>query len=144
MARKYKKGFAQKHPADRKTDPNVVAAVKEKAPDGEIACTDAFAVSGQLNVPPSEVGFAADALEIRITKCQLGLFGYHPKKKMIQAAERVAKELEDTLRNALVNDRLSCITAWEIAQRLDVGKMEISAACEALNIKIGACQLGAF
>ncbi|MBW2193284.1 MAG: hypothetical protein JRF27_05795, partial [Deltaproteobacteria bacterium] len=137
-------GFAEKHPADRKTDPNVAAAVKEKASDGRISCIAAFDVSGELNVLPSQVGFTADALDIRITKCQLGLFGYRPKKKKVRPAETVSGDLEDTLRDARVNDRLPCISAWEIAERNNVDKTEISAACETLNIKISTCQLGAF
>ena len=32
----------------------------------------------------------------------------------------------------------------EIAEKFGVPKMDIAAACEALSIKISACQLGAF
>ena len=44
----------------------------------------------------------------------------------------------------LAEKKLSCRAAWDIAHRFKVPKMAVSAACEALNIKIKPCQLGAF
>ncbi|MFC1489458.1 hypothetical protein ACFL6B_06405, partial [Thermodesulfobacteriota bacterium] len=70
--------------------------------------------------------------------------GYRPKKKIIEPVETVPRELEDAIRKALESDRLSCAAAWEIADRFGVGKMQVASACEALKIKIGTCQLGAF
>jgi hypothetical protein len=52
--------------------------------------------------------------------------------------------MEEVIRDALDNDRLTCARAWEIAKKLGIGKMEVSSACEALEIKISSCQLGAF
>jgi hypothetical protein len=144
MARKIRKGFAEKHPANRKVDPAIAGAVRESAENGKISCIAAFAVSGELGVPPSEVGFTIDSLDFRITECQMGLFGYRPRKKIIRPAGSVSGELEGAIRDAMAENRLSCISAWRIAERFGVGKMEISSACEALKIKITACQLGAF
>lgn len=144
MARKSKKGFAGKHPADRKTDPAIAGAVGKRAENGEITCAAAFAVSGELGAPPSEVGFTVDSLDLRITGCQLGLFGYRPRKKIVRPAGSVSGEMEGAIRDAMKENRLPCVSAWKIAETFGVGKMEISSACEALKIKIGACQLGAF
>ncbi|MFH2218836.1 MAG: hypothetical protein ABII68_04140 [Pseudomonadota bacterium] len=144
MTRKRKKGFAGKHPADRKADPAIAGAVRESAENGKITCAEAFAVSGEQGAPPSEVGFTIDSLDLRIAECQLGLFGYRPRKKIVRPADSVSGEMEGAIRDAMVENRLSCISAWKIAERFGVGKMEISSACEALKIKIGACQLGAF
>ena len=58
----------------------IVKAVRRKTVDGKITCADAGSIAGKLNVAMSEIGVALDLLGIRITKCQLGLFGYAPRK----------------------------------------------------------------
>jgi hypothetical protein len=136
--------YARKHPAGRKAKPEVAEAVKQHASKGGISCAAAFKIAGDLQVPPAEIGFTLDALEIPIAKCQLGLYGYTPAKKIVKPAETVSQAMEEVIRDALDNDRLTCARAWEIAKKLGIGKMEVSSACEALEIKISSCQLGAF
>jgi hypothetical protein len=136
--------YAKKHPADRAVDPAIGEAVKEKANNNEISCASAFDTVGDLGVPPEEVGFTIDALEITITKCQLGLYGYKPNKKIIKPADQVTPDLEKAIHDGLVNNRLPCAVAWETAKTFGLRKMDVSSACEALGIKITPCQLGAF
>ncbi|MBW1802450.1 MAG: hypothetical protein JRJ85_17180, partial [Deltaproteobacteria bacterium] len=112
--------------------------------EGTISCAVAFNIAGELNVSPGEVGFTLDFLEIPIIKCQLGLHGYGPKRKIVEPGEKVSNELESVIREMLVNGRLPCASAWQIAERFGLRKMEVSSACEALKIKISSCQLGAF
>lgn len=136
--------YAKKHQADRKTNPELVSAIKERLVDGHMPCAVAFGIAGDLNLSPEDVGFTLDILEIRIVKCQLGLYGYQPNKKIVAPAKQVYPELEEAIRKALVTDRLPCRAAWNIADRLSLGKMDVSSASEALKIKITPCQLGAF
>jgi len=136
--------YAKKHPVDRVVDPAVVKAVKENQSNNEISCATAFTIAGDLGLQPDEVGFTIDTLEITITKCQLGLYGYKPNKKIIKPADNVSPDLEDAIRAGLVNDRFPCAVAWETAEKFGIKKMEISSACETLGIKITPCQLGAF
>jgi hypothetical protein len=141
----YDKGhYTQKHPVDRVVDPVVAKAVKENQSNNEISCTTAFTISEDLGVTPDEVGFTIDKHEITIIKCQLGLYGYKPDKKIIKPADQVSPDLEDAIRAGLVNDRFPCVVAWETAEKFEIKKMEVSSACEALGIKITPCQLGAF
>ena len=144
MSRRAKGNYAGKHPDDRKVNPDISEAVRKRTVSGKITCADAFSISNKLKVSVEEIGFTADYLEISLTKCQLGLFGYRPKKKIIKLLETVPRELEDAIRKVLVKDRLSCAAAWEIADQSGVGKMQVTSACEALKIKLGTCQLGAF
>jgi len=145
MARKDKGHYAKKHSSDRKMDQKVADAVQGRvSAEGEISCAAAFRIVSDLGVPPLEVGFTIDVMEIPLAKCQLGLFGHNPRKGFVKPAESVSSALEDAIRRALVNDRLSCAAAWEIAEKLGVGKMDVTAACEALKIKISSCQLGTF
>ncbi|HKI47963.1 MAG TPA: hypothetical protein VKA69_01480 [Desulfobacteria bacterium] len=136
--------FAQKHPSDSQTDPRLISALKQKAFSEGVACAVAFDVASELGVTPGLVGKTADLLELRLRKCQLGLFGYEPKKRIVKPAETVSKELETHIREALTDNRLACEKAWGIAGNLGLTKMAVSSACERLGIKINACQLGAF
>lgn len=144
MTREDKGHYAKKHPSGSKIDQELAEAVQDRTVKGEIPCAVAFKIVNDLEVSPREVGFTIDLLEIPVTKCQLGLFGYGPRKGFVKPAESVSPGLEDAIRKALVNDRLSCAAAWEIAKRLGIGKMDVTAACEALKIKIASCQLGTF
>ncbi|MDO8722421.1 MAG: hypothetical protein Q7J31_09370 [Syntrophales bacterium] len=123
----------------------ITKAVRLKTVAGVITCADAGGIAGELNVTMREIGVALDLMGVHITKCQLGLFGYAPRKMIVLAAETVALELEEAIHDALFVDQyLSCAASWEIAERLCIPRMKVSSACQALKIKIKPCQLGAF
>ena len=144
MTGEIKGSYAKKHSPDRPVDPGIAEAVQGKAKEGKISCAGAFGIVKNQGVSPSEVGFTVDSLEIKITKCQLGLFGYDHGKRPFKPAEKIPEELEKAIKKSLKEGRLHCASAWEIAERLRIGKMEITSACEKLKIKISHCQLGAF
>ena len=144
MTHQEKGHFAKKHPPDRKIDDRIAKIVIERSSNEEIPCAVAFDIANDLKVSPEEMGFTIDSLEIHIVKCQLGLHGYQPDGKKVKPADSVESELEKAIREALVDDRLPCAAAWEIAERSDIPKMEVCSACEALKIKISSCQLGTF
>lgn len=136
--------YAKKHPENRKINTAISEAVKEKAPEDRISCAAAFKIVKEQNTTPKEVGFTLDLLEKRIVKCQLGLFGYEPEKKVVKPMEQIPEDLEEAIKSELANNRISCRNAWDIAKTLGVKKMDVSAACERLGIKISPCQLGSF
>jgi len=136
--------YAQKHPSDTKINPTIADAVKARTSDGEIPCAVAFDIAREAKVTPKEVGLTIDMLETRVTKCQLGLFGYGSQKMVVRPADQVSPALQDAIRQSLVQGKLPCKAAWDIAEEFGLRKMEISAACEALKIKISSCQLGTF
>ena len=136
--------FSKKHPPDKKPPIELQEAVKSKAQKEGMPCAVAFEIAKQLKVEPSEVGFTLDYLGIKITKCQLGLFGYKPKKAIVEPASEVDPSLEKAIRERLEGEKLFCKDAWAIAAEQGLRKMQVSAACESLGIKISNCQLGAF
>lgn len=136
--------FAKKHPSDVEIDARITEALKQRVSDETIPCAVAFKISSELDVAPALVGKAADLLELRLGKCQMGLFGYKPNKRIVKPAETVSEELETCIGRELADNRLSCKKAWEIAKKLGLTKMAVSSACERLGIKINICQLGAF
>lgn len=124
--------------------PGLEDAVSRKAKGGDLSCALCFIVADEVDVLPREVGHALDLMDVHITKCQLGLFGNSPVSKIVQKAETVSEELEKAVRARLENGRLSCENAWKLAEQFAMPRMKISAACEAMGIKISACQLEAF
>jgi alkyl sulfatase BDS1-like metallo-beta-lactamase superfamily hydrolase len=136
--------YAAKHSLDTRLDPKIAGAIKKKISEGKITCAAASKIADKLGVSPADVGVAIDLMEVRISRCQLGLFGYSPEQRIVKPAENVTLELEDMIRKSLVNNRLSCASAWGIARKMSIPKMSVSAACEALKIKISSCQLGSF
>ena len=144
MSTKKKGGYADKHPAGAKVNEKIEAAVTPKAEDGGVTCAAAHAIAGDLKVPPEDVGATLDLMELKIQKCQLGLFGYTPNKKVVTPAETIDSRLESALREHVSDNRLSCLDCWAVADRLQIKRMEAASVCEALGIKISPCQLGAF
>jgi len=136
--------YAKKHSPDRKIRPEIAEALNKKVSDQKLTCAAAHKIAGDLNVSPAEVGITTDILEIRLVKCQLGLHGYYPEKRIDKPAETVSQTLENAVRDSLVEGKLTCAAAWDIAKGLKISRMDVSSACEALKIKISSCQLGAF
>lgn len=144
MTQKNAGHYAAKHKPGLKVDEKVTEAIKRKIVKGELACGQASRIAGSMKIDLKIVGTALDLMEVRITKCQLGLFKHEKDGKQVKAAKIIKTDMEDAIRSALVNDRLSCEAAWEIAARFGVPKMRVASLCEALKIKIKPCQLGAF
>ena len=136
--------YSTKHEAGEKPNPEVAKAVTAAADAGKIACAQVFSIASELGVSPSEAGKTVDLLKIRLVKCQLGLFGYTPDKSIVKPAEKVSPELESTIRSRVADERLPCGQAWQIADDLNLTKLDVSCAAETLGIKVKPCQLGAF
>jgi hypothetical protein len=137
------KSFADKH-RDASIDPKIEAELLDKTVNGRLPCAVAFDIASRLSVAPAEVGITADLLNIKLSKCQLGLFGYQPENKVIRPDRATEGSLKEAIWEAQLDRHLSCESAWAIAARFRVGKLAVGNACEALGIKIRDCQLGAF
>jgi hypothetical protein len=136
--------YFQKHPGKAIVADILRQEILQKVKDNNISCATAEEIARVRQVSIEEAGVALDLLNINIVKCQLGLFGYSPQKKIVQEALEVDSSLKDEIQKALAGGRLPCAAAWEIARKLQLPRMRVSAACEALQIKIKPCQLGAF
>ncbi len=144
MTRADKGKFFQKHPGKTIIAGILQQGIAEKVKDNKISCAAAEAVAFAGKASFAEIGEALDLLNISIVECQLGLFGYGSQKKIVYAAVEVASSLQKEIKNGLVNGRLPCAAAWEIARKWNLPRMKVSAACEKMQIKIKPCQLGAF
>jgi hypothetical protein len=125
-----------------------IAASIRVYPDQGLPCPVAHYIAAQLGVSPLEVGQTADAMGIRCTMCQLGLFGYavkgRPAYRIRQPADHIPHELEQAIRDVVVEGRVACIDLWQIAERFDLSRLEMGNAVEGLDLKVKPCQLGFF
>lgn len=129
-------------------DETVLATIREHLADGKLPCTVAFQVAEALEVAPLVVGETATAAEIRLTRCQLGFFGY-PGKQAWQNIDVTLWTMPDGLEAALTeaagaNKELACAQAWELAATYDVPRMQVGYLADKLGIHVSPCQLGAF
>jgi hypothetical protein len=136
--------YSQKHGPDAKPDNLIKNEILKRTKDEKVACVVAFEIAEALQMSPHAVGKTADLMNFKLTKCQLGLFGYLPQKKIVKPQNSVKENVKDAISQSLNQGRLSCQRAWEIATRFNISKMTVSNACEAMGVKIKDCQLGAF
>ena len=144
MSQQEGKKFAGKHESNAQVNEKIKDHIIRQTKDNALSCAVAHKIAADLNVSPAEVGKTADLLEMMLVKCQLGLFGYTPEKKIVKPKAAENPDMTSAIQDALVDGKLSCENAWEIARRFDVSKMKVSSVCEQLKIKIKPCQLGAF
>lgn len=135
--------YAKKHPGAKQI-PEIANRIKSAANDGAIDCASAHRIVKSTGCQPSQIGVQADLLELRIARCQLGLFGHGPDKKNLNPDVVISQELRDDILNSQIQGRLSCIQCWEMAKAHKMSKTDMASACEKLEIKIKPCQLGAF
>jgi hypothetical protein len=115
---------------------------------GHLPCAQAFAIAQALALDPLAVGRAADEADIRISCCQLGLFGYGPKAegkhKIVHAMDDVPEHLSALLRAGAEGGEIPCASVWHAAAELHVSRLEAAGACEAMGLRVSPCQLGCF
>ncbi len=113
---------------------------------GRIPCACAVEIAQECGVPTATVGRTADSLGIRVSECQLGLFGYeaYGDKRWVRRLTLVPKPLEFEVRAACVGDRLACAAAWRLADARGLPRLVLGSVSETLDLRISDCQLGCF
>jgi hypothetical protein len=144
MSKEHQEGYAGKHPESAVLEETVATALKEEIKDGRISCAAAHGVAKTIDISPADIGMALDLMEVRLMRCQLGLFGYTPEKRIVKKADQWDAALEKEIRQALQDGRLPCADAWSIARQQGISRLAVGNVCEALGIKVRPCQLGAF
>jgi hypothetical protein len=129
---------------DKKPGSLIKYEILKHSLNNELSCASAFLIAKELNVSPDKVGMIADSINCRLVKCRMGLFGYRPDKKIVRPVKTANQNLKNTITDNLVEGKLECKIALDIASRFKVNKMTVSGICEDMNIKINECQLGAF
>jgi hypothetical protein len=126
----------------------LLQAMQDRLEGGQLPCNQAFAIAQTQGLDPLTVGSAANEAGIRISRCQLGLFGYGPKAegkhKIVHAMDEVPERLAARLRAAAEGGSITCTAIWQVADGLGYKRLEASSAVEAMGLKVSRCQLGCF
>ena len=129
-------------------DEKLRQAMQDRLEDGRLACNQAFGIARALEIDPLTVGLAANDAGIRISSCQLGLFGYGPKAegkhKIVHAMDEVPERLAARLRAGADGEGITCTTVWQVADGLGTRRIEASSAVEAMGLSVSRCQLACF
>jgi len=114
----------------------------------QLPCALAHKLADEWGVMPEALGAAARKAGIRITHCQMGLFGYGPKGtpsyRAVQPANHTPEDLAVEATAALVDGRVPCRVAWELARRHGLTYRRMGDFLEALSLKVKPCALGWF
>ena len=133
------------YPANATPDKAIAAKIDATAnTDKRIACRAAHEISKELKCLPLKVGQTADLMEVRINRCQLGLFGRSNRAAVEFSEKDVTQEIKAAVESVMSDGKIACDDSWQLADQLNLSRLEMGALCDALDIKVSSCQLGAF
>ncbi len=138
------RNYSGKHPQGTQVPAPIMKAVASRLDKGNISCKAAHTIARDLRSAPQQIGISIDLQEGHIRACQLELLGCSKPKDVLQKSLQVPSELKNAIESALEDNRLPCRKAWDIADTHGLQRKSVAHACEALNIKVSRCQLGAF
>jgi hypothetical protein len=120
--------------------------LQESAAGDGLPCAVAHRLAQSCAVPPRVIGETADGLGLRITHCQLGLFGYGAfgEKRWTRRLTAIPTDLERDVRQACTDGRLTCAAAWPLADERGLPRLLLGSVAETLDVRICDCQLGCF
>jgi len=120
--------------------------VQDVADAGHLPCAIVFSLAGRLGVSPHAVREAADAAGVRVSLCQLGLFGYDAfgERRATRTLPLVPEGLRAALAAAAVDGHLPCAAAWRLADEGGVPRFLFGSIAETIGVRISRCQLGCF
>ena len=104
--------------------------------DGKLGCLKAFRVARLIGKKPSEMAALTKAMNVKITNCELGVFGnlefndtdYHMYKN-------IANKLE-------ISKKIECKDAWKHARTSTL--RNVGSTIKNTDLEVTYCQLGCF
>ncbi len=144
----FKTKIASKHNPEIKSDAIIQIEITKQANNNRLACRAAFKIAKKLGVTRRQIGETADLINCRLVECRLGLFGYKTENQTSlpenSSEDSLPQGLKEALRSKLVQQRLKCADCLAIASEFKISGLTVGKLCNAMNIKITDCQLGAF
>ena len=104
--------------------------------DGKLSCLKAFKVARLIGKEPKEMSSITKSLNIKITNCELGVFG---KLKFQDPNIEVYSKLKQ---NYMENKTLECKVLWDEAQNSTL--KIVGSTVKNSDIEVVHCQLGCF
>ena len=104
--------------------------------EGKLSCLKAFKVARLIGKEPKEMSAITKSLDIRITNCELGVFG---KLKFQDPNIQVYNRLKQ---NYMGHKTLECKVLWDEAQNSSL--KTVGSTVKNSDIEVIHCQLGCF
>lgn len=106
--------------------------------NGDLPCIRAFKVAAMIGVKPKEMAKITRKMDIKISNCQLGVFG---KLKFSTQKDEKYNILKT---NTEENKKVECEIAWNLAKEKGTSLEKIGSSIRNSKLKITHCQLGLF
>eukprot|EP01029_Cantina_marsupialis_P004384 TRINITY_DN14405_c0_g1_i4.p1 TRINITY_DN14405_c0_g1~~TRINITY_DN14405_c0_g1_i4.p1 ORF type:complete len:139 (-),score=16.98 TRINITY_DN14405_c0_g1_i4:121-537(-) len=106
--------------------------------DGRLSCLKAFKVARLIGVKPKEMDAITKSLNIKITNCELGVFG---KLKFIDMDDKIYNKLSENFNQG---NKVECQVAWHTARDKGASLKKVGSTINNSDIKVTHCQLGCF
>jgi putative ubiquitin-RnfH superfamily antitoxin RatB of RatAB toxin-antitoxin module len=104
--------------------------------DGKLSCLKAFKVARLIGRKPKEMSGITKSLGLKITNCELGVFG---KLKFQDPSIGIYNKLKE---NYASDKRVECKILWDAAQQTSL--REVGSTVKNSDIDVVHCQLGCF
>lgn len=104
--------------------------------EGKLSCIKAFKVARLIGKDPSQMSAITKSLGIKITNCELGVFG---KLRFKNPNIEVYSKLKE---NYMGKKILTCEVLWDEAQRFSL--KTVGSTVKNSDIEVSHCQLGCF
>ncbi len=125
--------------------------------NGQLSCVKAHELAIAQAIDPQKVRELLDELGIRISRCQLGLFGHAKEKGMpgFRAAREtvqtrkeegkgVSEEAAEAVKQIRSGSQVTCEDLWRVGDTHGVSRFEMGCIAEFLGLSVKKCQLGCF
>jgi hypothetical protein len=130
------------------TNETIIRRAQERAHEGFMPCIAAHAVAWETGATPQEVADTLNELDIRVTQCQLGLFGFGPKaegkSKLVRPMPAIDPTVKARLEAKAPKGVISCQAVWDIAHDLRIERLIVGNTADAMGLRIMPCQLKCF
>lgn len=106
--------------------------------DGKLSCLKAFKVARLIGAKPKEMDHITKSLNIKITNCELGVFG------KLNFTNTDVKAYDKLSQNFNKNKKVDCEVAWYTARDKGLSLRKVGSTINNTDIQVRHCQLGCF
>ena len=93
---------------------------------------------------PAEVGRRPTCWSCASTAARWGCSAIPRRRGSSSRRPRCRRSCGPSSPASATEERIDCLSCWEIARSLGMEKIAVAAACERLGLKVRNCQIGAF
>lgn len=106
--------------------------------DGKLSCLKAFKVARLIGAKPKEMDEITKSMGIKITNCELGVFG------KLNFTNTDVNAYDKLSQNFNKGKKVDCEVAWYAARDKGLSLKKVGSTINNTDIKVRHCQLGCF